>query len=97
MIDAATAYNNMILHQKREPISRFSTLAEMIRVTSILGSEQLHVFIRTKDSDKFKKRLRELGYTLHSYYPKSLPSELLLVIDWNTANYIGNTENEIND
>lgn len=96
MIKAKVAFHNMILHQKREPIKDLETLSEMIRVASVLGFENIQVFIRKRDEDKFRKKLKSSGFVLSYIYPKSLPNEVMLVIDWNTSEFIGDTRKELN-
>ena len=95
MINAQTAYDNMISHQARTPIRKFSTIEEMIRVSSLLGAEKIEVFLLVKDEHKIKNKLKQLGFILNSTYIKSLPDEVLVEINWVTAEFIGHTEKEI--
>ena len=95
MINAQDAYLNMINHGKREPVTRLSTIAEMVRVSSTLGAERIEVFIKTRDASKFKQKLRSLGYLIDEVHARTLPDEVLITINWARAEFVGETIREI--
>lgn len=74
-----------------------SSISEMVKVASMLGFEKIQIFIRTKDEQKIKNKLKQAGFILNSFYAKSLPDEVMLEINWNTAEFIGDTMKELDD
>ena len=95
MINAETAYLNMLNHQKRSPIREIQTIYEMIRVSSTLGFEKIEIFVLTRDEKKFKNKLNNLGFLVNKTYAASLPGEVLFQISWNTSLFIGETIKEL--
>lgn len=88
LIKASTARKNLNNHVAREPLVSFKTLEEMIKISSLLGSESLTVWVFRKNCVKWNKKLRDAGYDLKVYYPKSLPDSAMLDIYWNLAEFI---------
>lgn len=88
LITASKARINLNNHGAREPLVSFKTLEEMIKISSLLGAESLTVWILKKNCAKWNKKLRDAGYDLKTYYPKSLPDSAMLDIYWNLAEFI---------
>lgn len=88
LIKASKARENLNQHVAREPLKSFKTLEQMIKVSSVLGAESLTVWILKKNSSKWNKKLRDAGYDIKTYYPKSLPDSAMVDIYWNLAEFI---------
>lgn len=95
MIEAKTAYHNVILHQTRKPVSSVSTISEMVRAASLLGFESLDVIICAKNEKKIREKLKQSGYVLEVTYARTLPDDVFLKIKWVTSKFIDDTIREI--
>ena len=86
-ITVENANSNMLSHSTR-PIMRFLDLSKMIHLSSLLGYESLNVWVPKNKAGKWNRQLRDLGFKLKTYYPKSLPEHALVEIHWNMAEFI---------
>lgn len=98
MISAEKARKNLISHMNRKPIANYKLLSQLIIAASLLGNETITLWVAEVKFNKWKTKLRKLGYSIVIYRPASLPNELLIEIHWNTSEFLNlNKEKIIND
>ena len=97
MISAKVAFGLVVNKSIMPPIKSLDELDIFIRSAAYCGCESLEVFLPKDKEVLFKKKLRDSGFLVDSLYFKSLPNEVLVIIHWVRAEFIGETEKEIND